>query len=130
MLNRLRFRSRSLCVKTTTSSTRRGFMFLELLLAVVVIAILMGWYFQGGGSKEAQDASTAKQSIDRSKATACLASRSALRTVILTNMMQHPGQPVTAESLSKSGVNLNVCPAGGTIAVEPDGTLKCSIHQP
>jgi hypothetical protein len=103
---------------------------LELILAVVVIAILMGWYFNDGGGGAQQAASTYQQSMDRSKATACIAGRQGLRTAIMTHQIQNSGQPATAESLAKSGVNMNVCPEGGVITIAQDGTLVCSVHQP
>jgi prepilin-type N-terminal cleavage/methylation domain-containing protein len=113
-----------------TRSGRHGFAFIELILVVIVIAILSGLYFNNGGGGAQQAASTYQQSMDRSKATACLASRSAMRSVIMTYTMQNPGKPVTAEALKASGVNLNVCPEGGVITVAADGTLECSIHKP
>lgn len=107
---------------------RRGFAFLELILVVVLIAILAGWYFNNGGGGAQEAASQYQHSMDRSKATACIAGRAALRPVIMTYSMQHPGQPVTIEGLRQSGVNLNVCPENGEITLDPDGSLKCSIH--
>lgn len=106
----------------------RGFMIIELLLVVIVIALLSGWYFRDGGSPEQQAASQYKVSMDRSKAAACMASRTSLRTQIVTYSMQHPGEQLTTEGLARSGINLNVCPEGGTITVGPDGTLHCSVH--
>lgn len=104
-----------------------GFMLIELLLVVIVIALLTGYYMKDGSSEKAA-ASNYQMSMDRSKATACLASRSALRTQIMSYSMQHTNEPLTTEALQKAGINLNVCPSGGTITVSQDGTLQCSIH--
>lgn len=113
----------------TNGTPLRGFALLELIIVVIVLAVLSGWYFQKGGAEQ-QAASQYQQSMDRSKSVACVASRSALRSVVLTYTMQNPGKPVTADALKQSGVNLNVCPEHGVITVAPDGTLLCSIHQP
>ena len=107
-----------------------GFAIIEILLVLIVIAMLSGWYFTKGSSPEEQAASQYQQSMDRSKATACIASRSALRTAVMAYSMQNPGNPLTKESLTQSGVNLNVCPEQGEISVQADGTLTCSKHQP
>lgn len=113
----------------TVRGARAGFMMLELIIVVIVIAVLTGWYFRGGNSPEQAAASQYKMSMDRSKATACMASRMGLRSVIMTYTMQNPGKPVTTDALKQAGVNLNVCPEGGVISVAPDQTLVCSIHQ-
>lgn len=107
-----------------------GFAMLELMVVVIVLALLSGWYFNGGSNPHQQAASQYNQSMDRSKATACIASRSALRSSVFNYTMQNPGKPVTVEALQQSGVNLKVCPEAGVISVSPDGTLLCSIHQP
>lgn len=116
-----------LTTKILCSGVARGFMLIELILVVIVIALLTGWYFRDGSGSQ-QAASTYQASMDRSKATACLASRTGLRTQIMTYTMQHPGEPVTTEALAKKGINLNVCPEGGTITIGQDGTLHCSVH--
>lgn len=117
---------RKLLVKQ--SCRQAGFAFLELMLVVVVIAILAGWYFNSGGGGAQEAASQYQHSMDRSKATACIASRSALRPAIMAFSMQNPGKPITLETLRQSGINVNVCPEKGDITLEPDGSLKCSIH--
>ncbi len=109
---------------------KSGFAIIELLLVVIVIALLSGWYFRDGSNPHQQAASQYNVSMDRSKATACIAGRSAMRSAVLTYTMQNPGQPVTTEALTKAGVNLNICPEAGVITVSPDGSLLCSIHQP
>ncbi len=107
-----------------------AFAIVELLLVVIVIALLSGWYFRDGNNPHQEAASQYKQSMDRSKSTACIAGRSAMRSVVLTHTMQNPGQPVTTEALKAAGVNMNICPEGGVITVTADGSLLCSIHQP
>jgi len=111
-------------------SCRRGFAFIEILLVLIVIAILSGYYFNRGGNSAQQAASQYQYSMEKSKATACIASRSALRSAIMAYSMQNPGKPLTKEALSASGINLNVCPEQGEITVNTDGTLSCSKHQP
>lgn len=110
--------------------TSSGFALIELILVVIVLAILVGWYFRDGGSPHQEAASQYQQSMDRSKQAACVASRSAMRSAVLTYTMQNPGQPVTKEALQRAGVNLNLCPEGGEISVGPGETLLCSVHQP
>lgn len=110
--------------------SKSGFALIELILVVIVLAVLVGWYFRDGGSPHQEAASQYQQSMDRSKQTACIASRSAMRSAILTYTMQNPGQPVTKEALQNAGINLNLCPEGGEISVGPGETLLCSIHQP
>lgn len=117
-------------IRMPAIKSRGGFAFLELLLVLIVIALMSGWYFRDGGNPHQQAASQYQQSMDRSKSTACIAGRSAMRSAVLTYTMQNPGQPVTAEALQKAGVNLNICPEAGVITVSPDGALLCSIHQP
>lgn len=107
-----------------------GFAIIELLLVVIVIALLSGWYFRDGSNPHQQAASQYQQSMDRSKSTACFASRSALKSSVFSYTMQNTGQPVTAEALQKAGVNLSVCPEAGVVTVASDGSLLCSVHQP
>ncbi len=111
-------------------SKARGFAFIELILVLVVIALLSGWYFNRGENPHQEAASQYQQSMDRSKSTACVAGRSAMRSAVLTYTMQNPGKPVTKEALQQSGMNMNICPENGEITVSPDGTILCSLHQP
>lgn len=108
----------------------RAFALLEVLLVVIVLVLLTSWYMRSGSSPHEEAASQYQQSMDRSQQAACLASRSAMRSAVLTFTMQNPGQPVTREALLQANINLNFCPEGGTINVAPDGSMTCTVHQP
>jgi prepilin-type N-terminal cleavage/methylation domain-containing protein len=108
----------------------RGFAFIEIILVLVVIAMLSGYYFSKG-SPEQQAVSQYQYSMDKSKATACIASRSAMRGAIMTYSMQNPGKPLTKENLAADNIRIdNICPEHGQITINSDGTLSCSIHKP
>lgn len=106
----------------------RGFALLEILGVVVIIAILAGWYFRSPLESQKEAASQYQQSMDRGNQTACLASRTALRTAIQMHMMQNPGKTPTKEELGRAGINLNVCPEQGDIQIAQDGNLTCTKH--
>lgn len=107
---------------------KRGFAILELVIVLIIIAILSGWYFSNGGNSAQQAASQYQHSMEKSNNTACLASRTALKTSIQLWQMQNPGKPVNAENLSTANINTKVCPEQGQISITPSGELVCSKH--
>ena len=107
-----------------------GFALIEIILVLVIIAVLSGWYFSKGSSPTEQAASQYKHSMERANNTACLASRTALRTAIMAYSMQNQGKPLTRENLQAANIRIGVCPEQGQITVNTDGTLSCSKHQP
>lgn len=109
---------------------RSGFALIEIILVLVIIGVLSGWYFSKGSSPSEQAASQYKYSMDKSKATACLASRTAVRSAIMAYSMQNTGKPLTKEGLAQAGIKIDVCPEQGVVSINPDGTLSCATHQP
>ena len=107
---------------------QRAVAMLELIIVVVVIAILSGWYFSKGGNSAQEAASQYQHSMERSNNTACLASRTGLKTSIQLWQMQNPGKPVNAENLSAANINTKVCPEQGQISITSSGDLVCSKH--